>query len=266
MSGMKRIYFKLAMIAVMVMAAVSCKVETSERDNFNVADEGYYVYTVLSDEVLNPVLKTLDLALKVDEYASAADRYEQYLIEDRYFPEYKVRLYEDSCVLRPGYAELRFDGRSIRETGASWTISIAYRTEVTAVVTCVGENQWSIDVDEAVTSLTSWRSIDSMDMEASLVSSEDFVYEVSVSGQFTEVENQGTKDNVRTVVTFATTKPTKAWYSAEKYAVFYDGGFNIHFDITGAMERSEDVLVELSNSRSPGVTITYSGDTGYWRR
>lgn len=254
-------YFKLAMVAVMVMAAVSCKVDSSERDYFNVADEGYLVYSILSDEVLAPVLRTMDLALKVDEYAAAADRYEQYQIEDRYFSWCKVRLYENSCVLEPGYADVRFDGRSIRETGASWTV---VTQTVVAVVTCTGENTWSVDVDEAVTLLSSSRMIDFMDMEVSLSSPEDFVYEVSVSGQFTEVENQGTKDNLRTIVSFSTTEPTKARYRSNSL-VLYDGGFNIHFDITGSMERSEDVLVELSNSKSPGITITYSGETGYWR-
>ena len=96
-----------------------CKVDSSEEKYVNIVEEAYYVYCVTGDYVLSPVLSVLDRALKVDMYMRA-DQYGRYELEDRYFPEYKVRLYDDRCVLSDGIGEFVSDGNSILDEGSVW--------------------------------------------------------------------------------------------------------------------------------------------------
>lgn len=273
------------MIAAAVLALVSgCKVDDSEKDNVNVVAEGYHIYMRTAGHVLTPVLRTLDVARKVDMYAKA-DQEGQYALEDRYFPNYKVRLYDDRCVLSgyEGSSEIVFDGKSITEEGASWNCRVE---GVSAVVRCTASGQWNIIVDLSGTVIESPYTIDRITMSAGSVYAEDgseimfngeYVYEVETEGGFTEavVTESG---SVVSRVSFAVTEPTKAvfrtGYSGDAYLYsvdgmtfhFYDGGFNLHLDMTGLIERSEDIDVTLSPAVSgTGITVGYMGESSYWR-
>lgn len=256
---------RLLAVAVVFYAAASCKVDDSQREYANVAAEGYYVYRVTAGEVVSPVLLTLDVALKADLYVKA-DQYGRYDIEDRYFQRYKVRLYEDSCVLEDNYAVIEFDGMSITEPGAVWTSTVQ---GVKTVITCTGENEWNVAADLSETVLADeFRTVDEMDMSVKAVQDEEFTYIVDVSGVFFEVEDSGTDRQTFTEVTFAVSGPTKAVADIYRYGMFhfYDGGFNMHLDIAGYMERSEDIKVSLSAAKeNTVVTVDYKGETGYWR-
>ena len=138
-----------------------CKVDSSEEKYVNIVEEAYYVYCVTGDYVLSPVLSVLDRALKVDMYMRA-DQYGRYELEDRYFPEYKVRLYDDRCVLSDGIGEFVSDGNSILDEGSVWECTF---NGVAAAVTCTGPDAWDVDVDFQTTELGSPYSLNTMEMQ-----------------------------------------------------------------------------------------------------
>lgn len=262
---MKGIYFILTMAAAALFAAVSCKVADSDRKYVNVAEEGYLVYRVTVEDVLSPVLLTLDVALKADMYAKA-DQYERYELEDKYFQRYKIRIYGDSCVLEPDYAKIVFDGKSITEPGAVWSCEV---DGACADIVCTGENEWDVEVDMSETHLYGeLRSIESMDMHVKLAQKEDLVYIVNTEGRFSEVENAGTAQNTFTEVMFSVPDSVKAvadpYYAYGRFH-FFDGCFDLHLDITGQINRSEDIAVSLSSAMiGTTVEVTYMGEKGYW--
>lgn len=262
---MKGIYFIWTMAVAALFTAVSCKVADSDRKYVNIAGEGYMVYRVTVDDVLSPVLLTLDVALKADMYAKA-DQNGRYELEDKYFQRYKIRIYEDSCVLEPDYARIVFDENSITEPGAVWSCTA---DGAKADITCTGENEWDVAVDISETHLYGeLRSIESMDMHVKLLQDGDFVYIVNVSGMFSEIENAGTAQNTFTQVSFSVPDSVKAvadqYYAYGRFH-FFDGRFDMHLDMTGAVERSEDITVSLSPAMTgTKVEVIYMGETGYW--
>lgn len=256
---------KVLMTVAVLLSAVACKVEDSEKYRTNIAGEGYIVYRTTVNEVLSPVLLTLDIALKVDQYAKA-DQYGRYELEDKYFQMYKVRLYEDSCVLEPDYAKVIFDGNPVTGQGAVWSCTV---DGVCADIVCTGENEWDVVVDISKTALDGGlRTIEAMNMHVALDPDEEYLYTVKTDGVFSELENAGTSRNVFTEVTFSVPDSVKAvadpYYARGRFH-FFDGSFDMHLDITGAMERSEDIAVSLSPAMTGTVVgITYMGETGYW--
>lgn len=254
---------KIWLAAAALVMVAGCKVDSSEEKYVNIVEEAYYVYCVTGDYVLSPVLSVLDRALKVDMYMRA-DQYGRYELEDRYFPEYKVRLYDDRCVLSDGIGEFVSDGNSILDEGSVWECTF---NGVAAAVTCTGPDAWDVDVDFQATELGSPYSLNTMEMHVALADSCDYgyVYEMTVDGDYTE-HTSSREGNTLVAVAFSTAEPTMAVLSHGPSFHFFNGGFGLHMDISGGMERSEDIEVRLSPAMSgTEVTVTYMGETEFWR-
>ncbi|HIZ86218.1 MAG TPA: hypothetical protein IAC04_06980 [Candidatus Coprenecus stercoravium] len=258
-----------------VLSVWSCKVDESERDGVNpVLEEGFLIYSVTAAQVLSPVLATLDVALKVDSYLEA-DSVGRYDIEDRYFPSYRLRLYDDRClmtgVVSEELNEVIFDSLSIFDTGASWRSCV---NGVHSVVTCTAPGEWDVDMDLLRTSLNHIYALDSISMHVSLEKETDtsyvmygdqYVYTVVTSGSYIE-KDPSVKENVIVRVGFETAGQIDAVLSQGiAYFHFFNGGLNMHMDMTGDMERSEDVEVVLSPAvKGTIASIEYMGKTDYW--
>ena len=231
--------------AAVLMTVTGCKVDSSEEKYVNVVEEAYYVYCVTGDRVLSPVLSVLDRALKVDMYV-------------------KVRLYDDKCVLADGRGEFVFDGNSILDEGAVWECTF---NGVVAAVSCTGPDGWDVSVDLQTTRLDAPYSLNAMEMHVALADSCDYgyVYGVTVDGDYTE-HTSSREGNTVVEVAFSTAEPTMAVLSRGPLFHFFNGGFNLHMDIFGVMERSEDIEVRLSPAMSgTEVTVNYMGETEFWR-
>lgn len=254
---------KIWVAAAVLMTVAGCRVDSSEEKYVNVVEEAYYVYCVTGDRVLSPVLSVLDRALKVDMYVKA-DQYGRYELEDMYFPDYKVRLYDDKCVLADGLGEFVFDGNSILDEGAVWECTF---NGVVAAVSCTGPDEWDVSVDLQTTRLDAPYSLNAMETHVALADSCDYgyVYGVTVDGDYTE-HTSSREGNTVVEVAFSTAEPTMAVLSHGPLFHFFNGGFNLHMDISGGMERSEDIEVRLSPAMSgTEVTVNYMGETEFWR-
>ena len=254
---------KIWLAAAALVMVAGCKVDSSEERYVNIVEEAYYVYCVTGDRVLSPVLSVLDRALKVDMYVRA-DQYGRYELEDMYFPEYKVRLYDDKCVLADGRGEFVFDGNSILDEGSVWECTF---NGVAAAVSCTGPDEWDVDVDFQTTRLNASYSLNTMEMHVALADScgYGYVYEVTVEGDYTE-HTSSREGNTVVEVVFSTAEPTMAVLSRGPLFHFFNGGFDLHMDISGGMQRSEDIEVRLSPAMSgTEVTVNYMGETEFWR-
>lgn len=254
---------KICLAAAALMTVAGCKVDSSEEKYVNIVEEAYYVYCITGEYVLSPVLSVLDRALKVDMYVKA-DQYGRYELEDMYFPDYKLRLYDDKCVLADGRGEFVFDGNSILDEGAVWECTF---NGVVAAVSCTGQDEWDVSVDLQTTRLDTPYSLNAMKMHVALADSCGYghVYEMTVEGDYTE-HTSSWEGNTVVEVVFSTTEPTKAVLSRGPLFHFFNGGFDLHMDISGGMERSEDIEVRLSPAMAgTEVTVTYMGETEFWR-
>ena len=136
-----------------------------------------------------------------------------------------------------------------------------------AAVSCTGPEEWSVDVDFQTTRLDAPYSLNAMEMHVALADSCDYgyVYEVTVEGDYTE-HTSSQEGNTVVEVAFSTAVPTMAVLSRGPLFHFFNGGFDLHMDISGGMQRSEDIEVRLSPAMSgTEVTVNYMGETEFWR-
>jgi len=104
---------------------------------------------------LKKYLQLLNYAQIIDRYAQASDE-ERIMIEDSYFPQYKIRSRENGWELRSGNTPvMQFEcGGSLTAQGSEWRIlsSLDIDTrENGIVITSAGENVYSLAVTEATT-------------------------------------------------------------------------------------------------------------------
>lgn len=104
---------------------------------------------------LKKYLQMLDYALIVDRYAQADDQ-ERTMIEDTYFPQYKIRFSDNGWELRAGTATVmrfEYDGY-LTAQGSRWRIFADWRIDTREkgiAVVSAGENVYSLTVDGAST-------------------------------------------------------------------------------------------------------------------
>ncbi len=104
---------------------------------------------------LKKYLQLLSYAQIIERYAQASDE-ERIMIEDSYFPQYKIRPAENGWELRSGNTPvIRFDcGGSLTAQGSEWRIfsSLDIDTrEKGVVITSAGDNVYSLAVTDAST-------------------------------------------------------------------------------------------------------------------
>lgn len=275
---MKHIWAAVSLFAA-VMSVYSCKVDESDKGNVNIVEEAYVVYHATVQDVLLPVLGTLDAALKADMYLKAENDSARYALEDRFFESGNVRVYEDRLTVVSGYEPLTvvFDSLSICEEGAVWKSSIR---GVEARISAVGECEWTVDVDLNSSEFGVYKSLEELSMTVSAyhlngtpaVIENGFFFEFESSGRYTETgkivdykEGILVEKTSVLAVEFATSEPTKATSVWDSAAHFYDGGFSIHLEAEAPVKRSEDITVILSPSRfNTRVQIEYMDMTGVW--
>ncbi|HIZ86871.1 MAG TPA: hypothetical protein IAC03_01755 [Candidatus Coprenecus pullistercoris] len=259
-------------LAAVVMSVMMAGCRVDERENMDtsaVGREALTVYQVTSENVLSPVLATLDLALKADMYVKA-DEYERYRLENMYFEDYRMMFYDGRLEV-VDYGDVFFDGKTIWEEGASWQVACR---GVESDIVCTAPGEWDVNLRLLYTELpVSYYSVDSMRMHVSVdidssgtaqMYGNEYLYRMEASGAYAEDQRGG----IVVKVAFETVSPTGAvcrYAGRPESFHFFDGGFDMHMDIVGNLSRSEDIKVELSPSISSTlITTRYKGRVDCW--
>ncbi len=104
-----------------------------------------------SKELINIIVGSLDMAVKADEWQVAVTEENKLLVEDRYFPQHKLR--ENGDTIQLIYAveptdrvNMRFirDGKSINQEGASWIMETSAYDSDALSFRRVGHGRWHV--------------------------------------------------------------------------------------------------------------------------
>lgn len=269
----------ILLIPAMLLVATSCRVvDSDDRLDRSIVEEGYFVYEVTAGNVVMPMLSILDNVLKADRYLKAAEMYEQFYVRKKLFldKEVTVNRLGDSGTLRlNGYEYIiKFSSESILTPGAEW-ICEAYNN--TVHVLCTDVNTWTLALEDGAGPAGTGRTIESLSFSVSspdiykLELSEsgsgeqgdiEMTYVLEVSGVFSEMGMIKDEKTLSTV-DFSTLEPTRAVMGTN--CGLYDGGFRLHLLSDGPDKRDEDIEVILSESKvETMVSVTYKDKSSYW--
>lgn len=277
----KRIMTYLAAAAALLTAAVSCTVH--EPEDGNIVEEGYTVYKSMHSNVLSPVVKMLDMTLKVDRWLKCESDEEREAVGFRL-------LYADIDALshNPGNRyiesgdryELHYTSESILVPGTEWRCRME---GCSGVVRCVGENEWEVKLNLEGSIIGTGRRIQSMSFSATTADldlmnfdwesagEEDsdsgrifLTYAFETDGSYTEeIDVRG--EPTFTEVTFRTDVPSTVCCRQLSLPPVYDGAFTLHLYAEGPVSRDEDIRVTLSGSAAcPRIIVEYMGMKNYW--
>lgn len=277
----KRIMTYLAAAAALLTAAVSCTVH--EPEDGNIVEEGYTVYKSMHSNVLSPVVKMLDMTLKVDRWLKCESDEEREAVGFRLLYADIDTLYHNPgnrYIESGGRYELHYTSESILVPGTEWRCRME---GCSGVVRCVGENEWEVELNLEGSIIGTGRRIQSMSFSATTADldlmnfdwesagEEDsdsgrifLTYAFETDGSYTEeIDVRG--EPTFTEVTFRTDVPSTVCCRQLSLPPVYDGAFTLHLYAEGPVSRDEDIMVTLSGSAAcPRIIVEYMGMKNYW--
>ena len=263
---MKRITVGILLFFVLV-SSYSCVLDSEEKAPPKTSF-GYYVYSKTAHEVVTYYISAIDVVLKLNEWVNAPDDLTRYQIEDKYFPNYKVRLEGELCTIL-GVASVKMDEIAFAQVGSKWTFTLLGLGS-SFDIECIEDGVWEIKYESAkVGSYTS--NIDIV-VRYDGYNNASGGYNFIIHGNGNYYANAGNGSYY--FISYDITRETNVafWSPYSEYGynpfssyVFYKGAMDILIE-RSFDKSSEEVGVDMSlgNMNYEKVKVDYRGFSELW--
>ena len=264
---MKRITVGILSFFVLV-SSYSCVLNSGEEAPPKTSF-GYYVYSKTAHEVVTYYISAIDIVLKLNEWVNAPDDQTRYQIEDKYFPNYKVRLDGDICTVL-GVASVKMDKIAFAQEGSKWVYT-NLSSGSSFDIECIEDGVWEVNDESA--EIESYTSIIELVVRYDEYNNASGGYNFVINGKGNYYADAGNGSYY--FISYDITREANVAFWSFRSEYYYSTTLSSYIFYKGAMdliiERSWDksheeigVDMSLGNKNQEKVKVDYRGFSELW--
>jgi len=268
---MRKIIIHLFVATIILTSFTSCMIESGDDLDGNVTEKGFELCHYWDNNLNSDVIATVEKAFNLNAYITAPEAGKT-LIEDLYFPYYKIRQIDSIqwTLIEQQYTRYRFNtnGKTLSEIGAQWIITSYKNSDASELeilnsysIECTGASTWHITTTNSDPfyvnyTITTDSMVETLASEPYTLEGSSFLYYSTYYGYSYDYSYENNTD------VFIDATITE---SIHKTAQGYSSG-KINLKATNNADQEIETTAEFyrQNPVSYKVKITYKGVTESW--